>query len=66
MQYVTYFSLPHSMHVITHAHTSTCTTSLMHVKNSMCHFCLWDIGMKKMKEKTKTSNLVVCPLLTLS
>ena len=35
------YSLLHMMHAITCAHASTCATSLMHVKNSMCHFCLW-------------------------
>ena len=32
-------SLCHLMCVITHAHTSTCATSLRHVKNSMHHLC---------------------------
>ena len=30
----------HLMREIAHAHTSTCATSLMRVKNSICHFCL--------------------------
>ena len=29
------------MHAIVVTHASTCTTSLMHVKNSKHHFCLW-------------------------
>ena len=49
-------SLLHLMRAIACAHA----TSLMHVKNSMRRFFLtlivWDIGMKKIKEKTKTSN----------
>ena len=32
-------SLHHLMCVIIHAHTSTCDTSLRHVKNSMHHLC---------------------------
>ena len=48
------------MCVIAHAHASTCATSLMHVKNSMYHFCatltVWDIGMKKIKERPKKSD----------
>ena len=47
-------NLLHLMYAI--AHASTCTTSLMHVKNSMIHVCLWHLlsgtllGMKKMKQ----------------
>ena len=26
-----------------HAHTTTSIISLMHVKNNMCHFCLWNL-----------------------
>ena len=51
------------MHAITCTHTSTRATSLMHVKNCMHHLCLtlifWGIRTKKMKEKTKKSNLIV-------
>ena len=52
------------MPVIALAHPSTCATSLMHVKNSTSHFCLWHLlsgalEQKKMKERTKTSNLTV-------
>ena len=36
----TYPSLLHLMSVIARAHTSTCATSLMHVKYSTRHFCL--------------------------
>ena len=56
-------SLFHLMCEIRHAHTSTRTTSLMCVKNSMCQFCLWHLLSgtfkqgKWMKER-KTSNLI--------
>ena len=33
-------SFLHLMHGITHTHASTRASSLMHVKNSTCHFCL--------------------------
>ena len=56
-------SLLHLMCAITHTHTSTCTTSLMHLKNSKCHshlwLIVWVIGMKKMKERSETSNWIV-------
>ena len=32
------------MCAIAHAHASTCATSLMCVKNSMYHFCLWHLS----------------------
>ena len=56
-------SLLHLMHVITRAHASTCTTILMHVKIAQVisvyqTYCL-ESGMKKIKQKTKTSNLMV-------
>ena len=51
------------MHAIACTHTSTHATSLMLIKNCMHHLCLtlifWDIRTKKMKEKTKKSNLIV-------
>ena len=51
-------SLLHLMHVITHAHASTGTTSLMHVKHSTHHLFMaliaWDIAMEKKKERTNT------------
>ena len=58
------FILLHLMCAILRAHASTRATSLMRVKNSTHHLCfvtlvVWDIGMKKIKEKTKTSNLIV-------
>ena len=45
-------NLIHFMQAIAHAHA----TSLMHVKNSMCHFSLltlivWDTGMMKINEQ---------------
>ena len=50
------------VHTIACANASRCNTSLMHVKNSRCHFCLWKfvwhIGTKKMKQRAKTSNLI--------
>ena len=59
-------SLLHLMAVIAHAHDSSAhTTCLMHVKNSyhaplkFVTLIVWDIGMKKMKERTKTSKLIV-------
>ena len=54
-------SLIHLMHAITQAHTSTCNTSLMHVKNSTCHFCLWHLNrtVEEENERTKTSNYIV-------
>ena len=36
-------SLLHLMHVIAHPHPGTLATSLMRVKNSTCHFCLWHL-----------------------
>ena len=41
--FCTLFSLINLMCVITCAHDSTLTTSLMRVKNSTCHFCLWHL-----------------------
>ena len=46
-------------------HASTCTASLMHVKNNVPLLTLimtlivWDIGTKKIRERTKTSYLIV-------
>ena len=37
------FSFLYLIHAITSAHASTCATSLMHVKSSMRHFCLWHL-----------------------
>ena len=49
------------MHAIAWPLTSTRATSLMHVKSSTYHFCLWKlfawyIGTKKIKERTKISS----------
>ena len=49
-------SLIHLMCAITHTHTSTHTTILMHVKYSTRHFfftalIVWDFGMKKIKKQ---------------
>ena len=49
------FSLLHLMRTIERANTSTCSTSLMR----FMALIVWDIGTKKMKERTKTSNLIV-------
>ena len=38
-----------------HAHASTHATSLMRVKNSMHHLCLWN----EENERTEKSNLIV-------
>ena len=63
--YICIHSLLHLMRAIASAHASTRATSLMRVKNSMRHslrlmtLIIWDIGTKKMKERTKTSNLTV-------
>ena len=58
-----YVSLLHLMRAIVHAHARTCTTSLMRVKNCMCHLfvilIVWDIWIKKMKERSETSNWIV-------
>ena len=61
-------SLFHLMCAITCAYTSTCTTTLMCAKNSMHHFCLWHslsgiLERRKMKEKTKTSGLIVAGVI---
>ena len=51
------------MRTIARAHASTRATSSIHVENSTHHLDLslivWDIGTKKMKTKTKTSNVIV-------
>ena len=56
-------SLLNLMHAIASSRASTCATILMHVKNSMHHLFMaltvWVTGMKKMKERIKTSNLIV-------
>ena len=54
-------SLLHLMYAIACEHSSTRATSLMRVKNSMHQYLLmrlivWDIRMKKMIERSKTSN----------
>ena len=49
------FSLLHLMRTIERANTSTYSTSLMR----FMALIVWDIGTKKMKERTKTSNLIV-------
>ena len=47
----------------THTHTSTHATSLMHVKSSMCHFCLWRLCCGTLEQRNqrraKTLNLIV-------
>ena len=43
LKQVSTISLPHLMRVIARAHASTRATSLMHVKNSTHHFCLWHL-----------------------
>ena len=52
-------SLLHLMH----AHASTLATSLIRVKNNspilLITLVVWNIGMKKMKERSKTSNWTV-------
>ena len=57
------YSLFHLMHAIVPAHARTRTTTLKRVKNSTCHFFMtlivWDIGTKKIKEKIRTSDLIV-------
>ena len=60
------------MHAISQALTSTCATSLMYVKNStyipllFMKLFVWYIGTNKIKERTKTSSLIVdCFSLTL-
>ena len=55
-------SLLHLMCANACTHASTRTISLMHVKNSRLLFMtpvVWYIEMKKMKERTKTSNWTV-------
>ena len=51
------------MRTIAHAHVSTRATSLMSIKKSMpmlfMTLIVWDIGTKKIKERTETSNLIV-------
>ena len=52
------------MRAIVSTQASTQATDLMRVKNSTRHlglwlFIVWDIRTKKMKERTKTSNLIV-------
>ena len=42
-------SLLRLMRAITHAHASTCTTSLMSVRNSTRHFCLWHLLSEALK-----------------
>ena len=56
-------SLIHLMCVIACAQASTFATHLMHVKKwdaplLFMTLIVWDIGTKKMKERTKTSNLI--------
>ena len=54
-------SLLHLMHAIPRAHGNTRATSSMRVKNAPLLFMtlVWDIRTKKMKERTKRSNLIV-------
>ena len=40
-------SVLHSMRAIAHAHANTRTTSLICVKSSTHHFCLWHLKWKK-------------------
>ena len=50
-------SFLHLMHAITHAYASTHTTGLMHEKIAhTISVYVWDIGMKKMKERLETLN----------
>ena len=56
-------SLLHLLHAIACAHARTHTISLMRVKNSTCHFCLWHLlsgtlEQRKWKKETRTSNLI--------
>ena len=57
------YSLFYLMCAIAHAHASTCVC-LMCVKNSRGHFYVWHLlfgmlSMKKMKERSKSSNWIV-------
>ena len=50
------------MCAIASVHASTHATSLMRVKNSMCHLGLWHLLSETMEQKIegiKTSNLIV-------
>ena len=49
----------HLIRTITRTHNTTRATSLMCVKNSTGTLTVWSTAMKKMKERTKTSNLIV-------
>ena len=51
MENLSVFSLLHLIHAIACTHTSTCTTSLMNVKNSTCHFCLWHLLYITLKQR---------------
>ena len=54
--------LIHLMHAIAYALVSIHTTSLMHVKKSMCHFCLWYLlsgTLQWRKWKHQTTNWIV-------
>ena len=61
---VSKLSYLHLMRAIPCAYTSTCASSFMCVKNSICHFSLWhffvcNIGMKKMKDRPETLSLMI-------
>ena len=51
------------MCAIAHVDASSQSASLMHLKKSMCHFCLWHLlsGTSEQRKwkKTKTPNLIV-------
>ena len=51
----------HLMCAIVHAHASTCTTILIHVKNRMYHFCLWHLfyclGQWNKENKTRNKSI---------
>ena len=56
-----YNSLIHLMCAITRVHGSTCANSLMCVKNTMHHFCLWHllpgtVEWRKLKNKNNKLN----------
>ena len=57
-------SIHYLMRAIKGAHPNTCVTSSMRVKKEheplmFITLIVWDNGTKKMKERTKTSNLIV-------
>ena len=52
-------SLLHLMNVIACTHTSTCATSLMRVKNCICHFYFWRLlfGILEQRKWKKNKNI---------